>query len=426
LNDGSSVFFTKGGCLIKLDSNGQELFSIGNFATYPDRLNISDAELIGNKIKVIGNKDTYNGFGYTTNSVQVMIDFDLNGNLLQTYVLNDGGTSPWARPTNIAKDNLGNYYITGYSYADGNYICKINSNDTVLWCKRFKHTNDNSIIRVNDIVPLANGDILLGGNFYDYSNSFGGLYLSRLSSSGDLLSAKTTTDYKSSIERISQLTNNDIILTGLMREDDQSFNKSFVMRMNSSETLSWLKMYNEGFGMSPPLVKNENDWYFTAFHFNNFSNNNPILFNTENTGNTICTNDNMSITFTYVPLFFTTPNLTIAPNSLLLNNPSALTPMYATQMQTYTDECIPRLLGVNEIKNKNEMAIYPNPSKGAVNIKSKSKIKSIEIMNGLGQKINNYYPNELEISILIKNEGLYLVKIETESGIKTSKVIISK
>jgi len=159
LNDGSYLIYFDSGALLKLDENGQTIFSIGNFTTYPDKLNISDVELIGNIIKVVGTKSTYNGFGYITASTQVMIDFDTNGNILQTFVLNDGGTSSWTTPTNICKDNSGNYYITGYSYADGYYLCKFNSSNVVLWCRRFNY--DNSI---NEITVLSNGDILIAGS----------------------------------------------------------------------------------------------------------------------------------------------------------------------------------------------------------------------------------------------------------------------
>ena len=271
---------------------------------------------------------------------------------------------------------------------------------------------------------LSNGDVLLAGGFYDYSISFGGIYLNRFSSDGDLISAKTNTTYTSSINNISQLASGDIVATGWMREDDNSSNKAFSMKMNSSETISWLKLYNDGFGISVPYVKSNNDWYYTAFHFNNLDNNNPILFDTENTGNTICPNSDLSTTLTAVPLFFNTLSLTITPSPTLLDTPSTAT-SYASETQTHIDGCVPRLLGLNDIENKNDLIVFPNPSKSTVNFVSKSKIKSIVIYNALGQKIKNYYPNELETSISIENNGMYLITVETDTGIKNTKIIIS-
>ncbi|WP_284651427.1 T9SS type A sorting domain-containing protein [Flavobacterium terrisoli] len=425
LNDGTSLFFTDTGSLLKLDPNGQILFSIGNFTTYPVRLAINDAELIGNNIKAVGTVSTYNGFGYVISSTQVIIDFDTNGNVLQTSVLEDGGVSAWTTPTNISKDNSGNYYITGYAYADGNYICKINSANMVLWSKRFKHINSGSIITINDILPLDTGDVLLAGNFYNYSISFGGLYLHRLSSAGNSLSVKTTSTYTSGINNITQLADGDIVATGSMREDDNAFNKTFSMRMSSNETFSWLKLYNDGFGISTPFVKSDNNWYYTAFHNNNFDNNNPILFNTENNGTTTCANDNMSLTFDNVTLNFNSINLTITPSSSLLETPSTLT-LPDTEPQTYVEGCIPRLLGLNEFENKSHLMVYPNPSTGLVNIQSDSSITVVMVYNALGQKVNEYHCNSLETTIDIQNQGIYFLTIATINGIEKTKIIISK
>lgn len=415
LNDGSYLIYFDTGSLLKLDANGQTLFSIGNFTTYPDRLNIADVELIGNTIKVIGTKDAYNGFGFVTTSIQVMIDFDINGNILQTYVLNDGGTSPWTRPTNICKDNSGNYYITGYSYADGNYVCKFNSSNTLLWCRRFNYSANGIII--NDMISLNNGDLLLAG-------SVGAILLYRISSAtGTPISAKTSEGYTCSVNTISQLSNGDLITTGWLREDEDSFGRTFSMKMDDNEVFSWLKLYNYGFGISSPFVKSSNNWYYTAFH-NNYANNNyPILFNTENSGVTNCPYNDISLTFNNFLLNSSSINMTITPNSSLWETPSTATNFYPTESQVNDDACLS--LDVNEMNEATNLTIYPNPSKGEIQVISKSEIKSIEITNILGQNVKNYYPNQLETSILIESNGIYLLKIKTESGIKNTKIIIS-
>ncbi len=413
LGDGSSLIFFDRGSLLKLDADGQILFSIGNFTTYPEQLNIADVELIGTTIKVVGTKDTYNGFGQVSTSIQVMIDFDINGTMLQTYVLNDGGTSPWTRPTNICKDNSGNYYITGYSYADGNYICKFNSSNAVVWSRRFSGNN----FSFNDITALNNGDILLAG-------TMSSVFLCRLSSAtGATISAKVGEAYTASISNISELSNGDLVATGWLRETDTSINRTFSMKMDSSEAFSWLKLYNEGFGISPPLVKSDNDWYYSAFHNNYVDNNAPILFNTENTGITSCPYNDITLNLNTLSVFSSAINLSITPNSSLFGTPSAVTNFSPTETQDHQDDCLS--LAVNEINDKNNLVVYPNPSKGIVNIMATSQIKSIAIVNALGQKIKTYYPNELETSITIENNGMYLISIETDAGIKNTKIIIS-
>ena len=412
LSDGSSLIFFDSGTILKLGADGQTLFSIGNFTTYPDRLNIADVELIGTTIKVVGTKDIYS-FGQVSSSIQVMIDFDTNGTMLQTYVLNDGGTSAWTRPTNICKDNSGNYYITGYSYADGNYICKFNSSNTVVWCRRFSGNN----FSFNDIIALSSGDILLAG-------TMSSVFLCRLSSAtGASISAKMGDAYVASINNVSQLSNGDLVATGWLREDDTLPNRIFSMEMDNNEVFSWMKLYNYGFGISAPFAKNDNNWYYAAFHNNYVDNNYPILFNTENTGVTSCPYDNITLNFNDMPLNSSSINLSITPNSSLFGTPSTSTNFYPIESQSYQDECLS--LAVNEIDDKNDLVVYPNPSKGTIYLKSDAVIKTVEVNNTLGQKINEYNIDSLESSISIQNQGIYFLTIKTENGVNKTKIIIS-
>jgi len=416
LNDGTYLIYFDSGVLLKLDANGQTVFSLGNFTTdYYERLYIADVEVIGNTIKVVGTKDLYNGFGYVVTSTQVMIDFDTNGNILQTYVLNGAGPNQWNRPTNICKDNSGNYYITGYSYADGNYVCKFNSSNTLLWSKRFLYGSNG--ILISDMISLNIGDLLLVG-------SVGvGLLLRFDSATGNIISGKTGGTHNWGITSISQLSNGNLIATGWLTEDQNSFARTFSMKMDSNEVFSWLKLYNFGFGISAPFVKSDNDWYYTAFHLNYAYDNYPILFNTENSGATSCPTTNITMPFNNFLLNTTSIPMTVTPNSSLWGSPSTVNNYYPTEIQTYQDACFS--LAVNEVDDATHLAVYPNPSKGDVHIVSDTEIKSVEIWNALGQKVKEYGSSGLETTLSIENNGIYFVKVETEKGIKTSKIIIS-
>lgn len=73
------------------------------------------------------------------------------------------------------------------------------------------------------------------------------------------------------------------------------------------------------------------------------------------------------------------------------------------------------LSGINEIENKNNFLIYPNPVSNTLYISSETnefKDSEIEIINCLGQKVlKSRYKNEIDVSSLAS--GCYLLKITT-------------
>lgn len=81
-------------------------------------------------------------------------------------------------------------------------------------------------------------------------------------------------------------------------------------------------------------------------------------------------------------------------------------------------------------ENRNHVSIYPNPSNNIVNIKSQLNIKSIIILNQLGQKLYNHVYSKTKtekIDFSIFGKGLYFIIVETTKGSTfTTKLIISQ
>jgi hypothetical protein len=82
------------------------------------------------------------------------------------------------------------------------------------------------------------------------------------------------------------------------------------------------------------------------------------------------------------------------------------------------------LLSTNEVEI-NSISIYPNPAKNEFNIQSENKINSIEIYDVAGRliQVSKLDSNQSKQDISKLPVGIYLLKIHTEKGIVTYKLI---
>ena len=73
----------------------------------------------------------------------------------------------------------------------------------------------------------------------------------------------------------------------------------------------------------------------------------------------------------------------------------------------------------------NSVKVYPNPSKGNVNINCNFNIKSIELYDVQGRILETNLVNDVSktIDISTKQNGIYFIKITTDKGIKVEKLI---
>ncbi|MFT3795668.1 T9SS type A sorting domain-containing protein [Flavobacterium sp.] len=83
------------------------------------------------------------------------------------------------------------------------------------------------------------------------------------------------------------------------------------------------------------------------------------------------------------------------------------------------------LLKNDEFKTDATIGIAPNPAKNKVNVKADSNIKSIQLFDGQGRILQTSTQNNREVSFDIsgKSNGVYFLKITTEKGTKTEKLI---
>jgi uncharacterized protein (DUF1501 family) len=92
----------------------------------------------------------------------------------------------------------------------------------------------------------------------------------------------------------------------------------------------------------------------------------------------------------------------------------------------YTD----KVLGIEDFEIKNEVIVYPNPSTEIINIHSQNNIKSVTIYSMDGRSIITYTnpltTNEYTIHVPNLSVGIYNLKINTDKGFITKKVIIRR
>ena len=82
-------------------------------------------------------------------------------------------------------------------------------------------------------------------------------------------------------------------------------------------------------------------------------------------------------------------------------------------------------LGTSDIiRNTDAVGIYPNPTNGILNIKADSLIESVNVINMVGQKLNNVQYNNNQINMNGLPNGIYIVELKLKNGQSFSKKII--
>ncbi len=84
-------------------------------------------------------------------------------------------------------------------------------------------------------------------------------------------------------------------------------------------------------------------------------------------------------------------------------------------------------LGIEDENIKSEIDVYPNPTKGNINIISNNhKIENVHIYNSIGKLLNTFVINNNEISLDISNfkKGIYILKLQCKNAVITKKITL--
>ncbi len=98
---------------------------------------------------------------------------------------------------------------------------------------------------------------------------------------------------------------------------------------------------------------------------------------------------------------------------------------YNYPIDTGNENTVFQTLDVKENERTNTIAIYPNPTHSIINIKSESIIKSLQLFDVQGRLLQTRLVNEANsvLDISEKSNGIYFLKVTSDNGIKTEKII---
>jgi len=94
---------------------------------------------------------------------------------------------------------------------------------------------------------------------------------------------------------------------------------------------------------------------------------------------------------------------------------------YKDPAAVYSDNCVNLSTGSLEVV---DFDVYPNPVKNELTILTQAEIKTVKVYNLVGQEMLETTTNSIKVSHL--TSGIYLLHIETETGLSETKKIIKE
>ncbi|RZJ28046.1 MAG: T9SS type A sorting domain-containing protein, partial [Flavobacterium sp.] len=117
-------------------------------------------------------------------------------------------------------------------------------------------------------------------------------------------------------------------------------------------------------------------------------------------------------------------NGALAEGDSVLNNANIFFD-YNLPIATNNAETLFQLLGLPDQQIDNAITIFPNPSHGMVNIKAATNIQSVQVYDVQGRLLQTSLRNGNDVSVDISSQqtGVYFLKITSDKGIKTERIL---
>lgn len=98
---------------------------------------------------------------------------------------------------------------------------------------------------------------------------------------------------------------------------------------------------------------------------------------------------------------------------------------YNLPVQTLPEETYFQTLGVPGVEPDKSISVYPNPTKGIINISCSNSIKSVQLFDIQGRLLQTNLVNENQTTLNISNNsnGIYFIKVISDKGIAVQKIV---
>ncbi|MEO8150374.1 MAG: T9SS type A sorting domain-containing protein [Bacteroidia bacterium] len=475
-NAGVGDFF-----IVKYDASGNVLWAKSAGGTSNDYGIGLSTDASGNVLITGGFESSSITFGTTTLTNTgtgnfFIVKYDASGNVL--WAKSAGGASNNGG-AGISTDASGNVLVTGdfqsVSVTFGTttltnagsistndiFVVKYDASGNVLWAKS---AGGNSTDYVRGISTDASGNVLITGSFQSDSISFGtttltnasagnnDIFVAKYDVSGNVLWAKSAggsssdegwgiaTDVSGNVAITGHFNSSSITL-GSTTLTNAGADDIFIIKYDASGNVAWAKsaggtFYDDGFGISTDssgnLIVTGNfqnpSITFGTTTLTNSGGADIFIVKYDASGNVLWAksaggtsydgafgsssdaNGNILVTG-----YFQSPSITFGTTTL---TNTGLYDIFIAKLYSTVSAAI------EEQNSNNGVSIYPNPSTGQISITSSKDIDEVTITNPLGQVVYQAKPKDKNLSIKIKDDGIYFVTITSDKKTSTQKIIV--
>ncbi|MBA3664160.1 MAG: T9SS type A sorting domain-containing protein [Bacteroidetes bacterium] len=351
-----------------------------------------------------------------------LIKIDPSGNLLWQK---DIGSFTNEEGREIIKTSDGNYVICGSSNLGPNsqaMLMKIDLAGNVLWTKKYGGANQEF---GNSAKECSDGGFILTGQTFS-SGQNGDTYLVRTDVNGDTLWTKT---YGTALadEGVCVVNNSDGSYTFVVRDSTASRDVDVrVIKTDASGNLLWNKVYSGTLKDTPKSICSTADGgYMIGAISRSFGWINPDmwLLKLDGGGDTLWTRHFGGSDHEHCHKAKEWDGGYIAVGHARSYGPGQKVMFVKMNNSGGIVASVN-----NNVAFENDLKVYPNPAAdGLINVTSESGIPlKIKLINLLGQVVYAGAPEDKTIDLGVRQQGVYLLTIESQKGISTRKVVIGK